>query len=276
MKSNLNVAMRLIFSGFFIANSVLATAALETSSDHVNASLVSEQAALVPGTSTWLGLRLKHDPHWHTYWINPGDSGLPTKIKWTLPEGYSAADITWPVPKRISVGEIYNFGYEGDALLPVQIEVPANAAPGSTAHIEAEAKWLVCQEQCIPGKANFTIDLPIRAIATADPLQVNAFAAARDNMPRINDSAATARIDNNKVQVTITGTDLGATGADAFVLTSKVVANAPPHIEAHTGSIVLTFVKSDYFTSTPESLDLLVLRPGAKALQVRAAFRAAL
>ena len=104
---------------------------------------------------------LRHEPHWHTYWINPGDSGLPTTLAWTLPPGLKTQDIAWPLPKRFDVGGLYNFGYDGEVVLPVALSVPADAEPGTTAHIAVEAKWLVCREECIPGKASLTLDLPI-------------------------------------------------------------------------------------------------------------------
>ena len=55
--------------------------------EHVEAELVSEMRAVVAGQSSWVALRLKHAKDWHTYWRNPGDSGLPTKIEWKLPDG---------------------------------------------------------------------------------------------------------------------------------------------------------------------------------------------
>ena len=51
------------------------------------------------GQPLWLGLQLTHQPEWHTYWLNPGDSGLPTVLEWTLPAGVTAGDIAWPTPK---------------------------------------------------------------------------------------------------------------------------------------------------------------------------------
>jgi len=53
-----------------------------------------------PGQTFWLGLQITHQPHWHTYWKNPGDSGLPTQLNWTLPAGLQAGAIDWPLPKK--------------------------------------------------------------------------------------------------------------------------------------------------------------------------------
>ena len=62
-------------------------------SEHLNVELVAERQAFVAGAANWVGLRLEHEPHWHTYWENAGDTGLPTRLEWTLPPGWSAGEI---------------------------------------------------------------------------------------------------------------------------------------------------------------------------------------
>jgi thiol:disulfide interchange protein/DsbC/DsbD-like thiol-disulfide interchange protein len=113
---------------------------------------------IAPGKPLWLGLQLTHAPHWHTYWKNPGDSGLPTTFKWTLPEGLSAGDIDWPTPKRLPIGPLLNFGYDGTVLLPVPVSVES-AQGGKTIRVKLEADWLVCEIECIPQSGTFEIDL---------------------------------------------------------------------------------------------------------------------
>jgi len=283
-----NLLMRLPAFSLLLTHLLFATAALaaETApgqvganhgiadhvvADHISVSLLSEHDALVPGTSAWFGLRLQHDAHWHSYWINPGDSGLPTRLTWQLPEGFSASEIAWPVPKRFNVGELFNFGYDGDMVLPVQIEVPATAT-GNTAHVEVQAKWLVCQEECIPGKATLGMDLPLRAVSVGSTA-ADAIDAARQRQAQHGLWKATAKLVDNRIEVTLRGANLGdGHDIDAFAVDSKVIANAPPRIEQRDGAIVLSFAKSDYFTSTPHALHLLVLPPGAPAVDVRAFF----
>src|SRR5271169_6907272 len=87
--------------------------------DFVEAELVPEHLAWVPGEQAWVALRLKHDPHWHTYWKNPGDAGAATRLQWKLPAGYEAGPIEWPVPRLIPVPPLANYGYEGEVLLLV-------------------------------------------------------------------------------------------------------------------------------------------------------------
>ena len=129
-------------------------------SAHTEASLVADKTAFVAGETVAVGLHLKMDSHWHTYWKNPGDSGLPTKIKWTLPEGFTASQIQWPAPYFFDVSGIVSFAYENEVLLITEITAPANLAPGQQITLNAKASWLACKEACIPGRAELSISLP--------------------------------------------------------------------------------------------------------------------
>ena len=95
---------------------------------HVKASLVAETDAVRPGQTLTVGIRLDMERGWHTYWRNPGDSGLPTRAKWELPGGFAAGEIRWPYPIRFTTGPLVSFGYEHEVLLPVEIRVPAALA----------------------------------------------------------------------------------------------------------------------------------------------------
>ncbi|HZP66740.1 MAG TPA: protein-disulfide reductase DsbD domain-containing protein [Rudaea sp.] len=242
---------------FAIAAKPPADAALE----HVNVSLVAESSALVPGTAAWVGLRLRHEAHWHTYWVNPGDAGLPTKLAWQLPPGYRAGEIAWPAPKRFDVGGLYNFGYDGEVLLPVRIDVPADAKPGSRAKFAVEAKWLVCHEECVPGKTALAITLPVAAHATKNPRFASLFATSFALAPQPATWTGVATLAGDRVIVELDGAGLPATAAlQVFPVQPRVVGYAPPRTEARDDALVLIFAKSDYYTSPPQTFDL-VLRP---------------
>jgi len=150
----------------------------------VHAELLAEQDSAVPGTALTLGLRLQHAPHWHTYWIVPGDAGLPTQIRWTLEPGYAAGPILWPAPQLLRVGALANYGYEGDVLLPVVVQVPASARPGTTARFAGHADWLMCSDLCVPGGADLSVTLPVRSAADMHPgPEAARFAATRLRVP---------------------------------------------------------------------------------------------
>ncbi|MCP5286610.1 MAG: thioredoxin family protein [Burkholderiaceae bacterium] len=146
----------------------------------VRAELVAHALeGVVPGKPLQLALRIAHQPHWHTYWKNPGDSGLPTNLTWTLPAGVQAGDVQWPTPKKLPLGPLVNFGYEDVLLLPVNVQLPADfKAPALD--IQLAAEWLVCKDVCIPESGEFSLKLPIGAAATA---HADDFANHRDTLP---------------------------------------------------------------------------------------------
>ncbi len=125
---------------------------------HVVAELTPEKTSVQAGEPFGVILHLHMDPEWHTYWINPGDAGLATSIKWTLPPGFTAGPIQWPTPEEHSMGPLVTYGYGGDAYLITTITPPKADLPQHF-EIKAKADWLVCKEECIPGKAEFTLGM---------------------------------------------------------------------------------------------------------------------
>jgi len=108
-------------------------------------------------------IRLKPEPGWHTYWKNPGDSGLPLKLDWSLPPGFNAAAIQWPVPEILATPPLRNFGYEKEIFLLVEVWPTVGAATQGELKFSAVARWLVCKDVCLPAKADLSITLPVRA-----------------------------------------------------------------------------------------------------------------
>lgn len=135
--------------------------------EHVEAELVADKASAQPGHPVLVGLKLRMAPEWHTYWKNPGDSGLPTRIKWTLPDGWKAGEIKWPFPQTLPVGPLMNYGYEDEVVLLSELTPPADAKPGP-ATLRANAEWLVCKDVCIPEKGELDFTLPVAAAPPAD------------------------------------------------------------------------------------------------------------
>lgn len=133
---------------------LLLALAAPASAGHVRAELLSSRASAAPGESFAAALRLRHDPGWHTYWLNPGDSGMPTTLKWTLPPGWSASPFAWPAPRRIVVPPLTSFGYGGELFLPLTLTAPQKKGP---AVLKARADWLECADICVPGQAELTL-----------------------------------------------------------------------------------------------------------------------
>jgi thiol:disulfide interchange protein/DsbC/DsbD-like thiol-disulfide interchange protein len=135
----------------------------------VRASLVSAERSIQPSRALTVALRLEHEPHWHSYWLNAG-TGYPTRLEWHLPMGWSAGEIQWPVPMLIrdAHGNVTGNGYEGTWYLPVILTPSADAKLGTQAVLKATAKWLMCADVCIPGSAEVSLTLPVSA-AQAPP-----------------------------------------------------------------------------------------------------------
>ena len=249
--------------GACLASATAFAQAVQT--DHVSAELIGEHLALVPGQSTQVGLLLRHEAHWHTYWTNPGDSGLPTTIAWNLPPGFKAQEIEWPLPKRFDVGGLYNFGYDDELVLPVAIDVPADVKPGAKAHLAATAKWLVCREECIPGNASLVLDLPIVAgPAKPDPRWIKQFANARLLQPQATAWKGEAEVKDDRIVITLRGAGIPpAQGLDAFAAQRKVFDNKAPQIERIGDALIVSSGKSEYFGTSPATLDLLLTAPAA-------------
>ncbi len=180
-------------------------------SAHGTASLVSDVDTVAPGMPFRVGLLLRLAPGWHTYWINPGDAGIPPELALTLPAGATAGPIIWPTPRRVPEGSLMTYAYTGDLLLPVRIE----PTPGGGAmHIEAHAQWLVCNQICVPEEGDFRLDLPAGS-AAASP-QSPLFAAFDRQLPRPSPWQAVVSQDGT---LSVTGPELTpATVLDAWFI----------------------------------------------------------
>jgi thiol:disulfide interchange protein/DsbC/DsbD-like thiol-disulfide interchange protein len=155
------------------------------------------------GKPLTLGLQMLHQPGWHTYWKNPGDSGLPTQLTWTLPAGVAAGDIQWPTPKKIPVAQLANYGYEGTLLLPVPMVVSSSfVAAGNDITVSLKAQWLICKTECIPEEGEFTLTLPVRG-STAINRQL--FDNAQNSVPKAHAGAASFAPQDKLLKLSVAG-----------------------------------------------------------------------
>jgi DsbC/DsbD-like thiol-disulfide interchange protein len=118
----------------------------------VEARLLSNRTHVGPGETWWVALELRHDPTWHTYWVNGGDAGVATRIQWTLPEGITAGPVQWPPPQVVKMGQLDVYGYEGTCLLLTSFRMDPKLALPDTLEIKAFVTWMMCSQTCLPGK----------------------------------------------------------------------------------------------------------------------------
>jgi thiol:disulfide interchange protein DsbD len=136
---------------------------------HLTAELIALGPAIAPGGTQQVGLVLTMEKHWHVYWINPGDSGEPPRIDWKFPAGITAGPMQFPIPQRLPLGPLMDFGYEGEVAFPVTISAASTLKPGPL-HLDAQVSWLVCAQVCVPGKAHLGIDLVVQPGAQQVPI----------------------------------------------------------------------------------------------------------
>lgn len=162
-------------------------------SDLVIAALVA--GPLSSGEPSFIGVQYTIKPGWHIYWENPGESGIPTEVSLELPAGMAAEDTRYPGPHSFLMpGDLINYGYQGQTTLLI----PVTVADRPSGTITASTRWLVCrEEQCVPGRASLTLDLP--AESTID------VAAVQAHLPTALPENASVQRSENGTQVSIPG-----------------------------------------------------------------------
>ncbi len=177
--------------------------------DHVTARLVAERSPIAPGETVDLALIFEIQPGWHTYWRNPGDSGDPPRLAWTLPDGVTVGPPRWPRPEVIPVGPLANYGYSGRALLLFALSLPADWPVGAPLRLQAQADWLVCEEHCVPESGSFELTIPTAtATGAVDPVEAESFAAARAGLPEGRLEGARISLEGARLGLTIPTADL--------------------------------------------------------------------
>ena len=151
---------------------------------HVRGRLIAEVASVRPDQPFYVGLHLSMDPGWHTYWLNPGDSGLPTRMAWTPADGVSTAPLEWPTPSAFGTGPLVSYGYSGEVLLLARVTPAATLRPGQSLTLGGRASWLECKEICIPGRVELSLTLPVALEAPPPSPEAGRFAETRDRLPR--------------------------------------------------------------------------------------------
>ncbi|PYK70998.1 MAG: thiol:disulfide interchange protein [Verrucomicrobia bacterium] len=203
----------------------------------VEADALANVSAIVPGEPFLVGVRLKMQPHWHTYWKYPGDAGIPTDIKWELPEGWRVGNIQWPIPLKLEEpGDILIYGYHDEVLLIQQI-TPAKNVTNSTVKLSAKVNWLVCEKICIPGDAIVTLSLP--SAATNSPANTDLFARFQKRLPGspAANFSASWKSDAAGLVLNVSQPELAKfPSVEFFPSPQENVAVGHPRLESHEGA----------------------------------------
>ncbi|MBE2216518.1 MAG: thioredoxin family protein [Opitutaceae bacterium] len=248
--------------------STLPLHAAPVQSPHVTTELVAETRTIEAGRPFWVGLRMSMEEHWHTYWVNPGDSGMATTLIWTLPEGFSAGPIQWPVPKKLPTPGLMTYGFEGDILLMVEITPPATMPVGAAVRLAAKAEWLICKEACIPGEAEHTLEILAGAgPAQPDPERAPLFAEARRQLPVAGGTAWPAEFSEQGEELVLSlGVPAGVVVPAEiyfFALSEMVVEPSAPQTARVQGDrLILRLPRWKIEPQSPTVLEGVLVAPG--------------
>ena len=241
------------------------------SASHLKAELVSQYRQVTPGQRVQLALHFVPDKHWHTYWQNPGDSGLATSLSWQLPKGVTAGAIQWPTPSAIALPPLMNYGFEGQTILLSELSIAPDYAADSI-DIRLQADWLVCEEVCIPAEAQFSLTLPVAAESLPSEQYQGLFTQAQQQLPvPLNNDG---RFDTSGGAFSaVLDWPQGAQVRQFFVAASELVDHAAAQqISLHNGQLLLQQPLNTYFTTAPAQLELVVITDnGAYSLQLQQA-----
>jgi DsbC/DsbD-like thiol-disulfide interchange protein len=230
------------------------------------AELIADVEAIAPGVPFTAALRLVLDPPWHAYWTNPGDSGLPPSLSWSLPEGFAVGDLQFPLPETIPTPPFVAYGHKGSVLLLATVTPPLQIADTAVV-LSAEAEWLACDDACVPGFAQLELVLPVRQGPPAPhPLHAPAIDAARALLPATPPDdwsfSAERRFDTYLLDVAMPPSAPPVSSASFFPYSPEAIQHAAPQaFRATPNGFQLQLVPAGAIP--PALAGILVLEPGS-------------
>ena len=223
---------------------------------HIEVSLVSELEHWVPGETQMVGVVMRPETEWHTYWLNPGDSGEPPQITLSSSAGFVFGDIQWPLPSPIPVAHLVNYGYSNAHLLMIPVTVPDDLPSTSSSRLQADLSWLVCKEDCIPGWATLAITLNHSTDKTLSD-DASLFTNARGRLPDVE--TRFAQFEMGEQHIALEVDSLEKSDWYIFPFRSDVLSHsAAQRIHYNEDAAQIILQQSDYLTSAPENLRFLV------------------
>ena len=255
--------------------------AVAVQAPHVQVELLADGYSIQAGHDATLGVRFTLEEGWHVYWKNPGDSGEPPSVRWSLPASFRAGELQWPSPERIPVGPLMNFGYAGTVLIPADLHVPADLAGMEAADIRAHVKWLVCnRDECIPGEAPLALTLPVSSAAPRPSAASGLFDAIRSRLPRAVPAewSIDATVGAETLSLRVSGFANALRAPPLFFPSERDVieAPAPQAVTPAPDGFRLDLRRWRQSQTAPASLDgVLTIGPRAYALSVPVERRAA-
>ncbi len=219
--------------------------------------IIAEKTPLLPNSEIIIATEITLDPHWHVYWENPGDSGLPVNIEWVAPDGFEFSDISWATPEKISYDGLANYGYYNKVTLLQTLKTPDILPKNITANIS----MLICNEICIP--ENHSISINLRELGNQD--NSDYIKAAQEKLPtKLNGDFEYFEQDNNLI-ISLKPDDISMLQGDIefFPLDWGVIKNsAMPSIKINGDEIIISHERGDQELSEISDLKGLIVVDG--------------
>ncbi len=211
LKSFLTLTLALNVSGFLSTNAHADSFGDDQPDNYVSVNVFANQTKVTAGDTIRLGLEQTIYPKWHTYWLNPGDSGLPFSVEWQLPEGFEVTPLEWATPSKIPFDELTNYGYEEKVVLLQNLTLP-KTYDGQPLTIEGTSNMLVCHDICIPESH------PVQLVLNGDAMPKPALIELADSkLPQNLEVSATYSIVDTNVEINIESNDLVLSDDQAYI-----------------------------------------------------------
>jgi thiol:disulfide interchange protein DsbD len=225
------------------------------------AELLSETTAVAPGATATVALRLRLSKGWHTYWVNPGDSGTPLHLSFKNGPGVKVARVLMPFPKRFETGPLISFGYENEVIFPIDLDINRELRPGGSAHVEFTAEWLVCEDVCIPAVQTLQMDLPVARLEDVKPTpQFNAIQKARARAPQVDPQVRRLVQSGESVSLTVPKWAGHRDFVDFFPFKGSGVTNEAPVVKSGANLLGIFMTKSNVPQVSPDRIGVLITR----------------
>lgn len=234
-----------------------------------SAKLVSETTSWTPGSQAALGFKINFVPHWHTYWVNAGDSGNSIRLNFKTPEGVRIRKVDHPTPTRILTGPLISFAYENEVLLPIDVELDQDLKIGDKVAIELDAEWLVCSEVCIPAFQSFKFEIPLTSLEEIKQTEEFAlFQKSRANVPVASEEVTNYDFTGAQPTLTIASGLKGAEFVEFFPFKNSGVNNEKPKVVSQ-DPLKLEFEKSNVPQADAKRVGVLVMKTGTQTQVVQ-------
>lgn len=230
-------------------------------------SWIPEKETNISGQMVRTVISMKLPEGWHTYWENPGESGIPLEIKADLPEGWVLNPIQYPVPKRFLTGGLAGYGYENQVDFPITLS-PPQSFHGELPPIKIHLSWLICNDDaCLPGKAELTLEEPDATLVH------NAFSALPTPLPH-SKLIATEAAGEIQLRLILSSESIALTLSDYEIFPvnpNLVAASANPRFQKsldqpHTWHV--SFPKNEFFETIKKPIRFLIYQSSQKAWSI--------